>query len=583
VRQKSLGMANHVRYIRRRSNGVYYYERRVPQAVIDQPHQWQTYFDRSSLFRKSLRTKSQVEALDVAKRVHDEFHRLVSAAVRTQVVASSPADNATREVTPELLSKITNSTRERLARPWAQAIVLAENGRADQEYLDEMKTQREWDAESLRPILLELLTLDDPRIPDIANEVDRLVERERLDASPQSNMRALIARAVRDGHIQAQREIDAMLEGKSSAIPPDRLRPGKAIVPKISEVMTDYISRLEKPRTIREAQGALKSFVDVIGDLPLDEITRAEVVRFCRIEGSRAIGGNSPGSIARAVSPETLKKKVGLLRAAINHAIETDQYVGANPAAKIDARRFTKPVRKAVMPSKRPFTVHELQLLLQHPWFTGCESATKTYQPGTYRLKGMHYWVPILAMYTGCRAGELGGLRISEVRIDHQHPHIVIQDNQYRTTKGSYRRNIPLLDVILNHGFGEFVEGIAGAGHDRLFHDWKPPAGQGNVSEAAWSNGSLIRAFNRTVVRHQLRTILNEGVRQEVTFHGFRGAFKTLLGRPEYGLPANYIHEVIGHAKSELDKRYIQEIPLADTYPAMRHCTYDGLVLPLAP
>ncbi len=283
------------------------------------------------------------------------------------------------------------------------------------------------------------------------------------------------------------------------------------------------------------------------------------------------------------MSSSTLKKKLGLLRAAINHAIETDNYAGVNPAARIDAGRFTKPVPKALMPDKRPFTVHELQLLLQHPWFTGCESVSRSHSPGEHRLNGMHFWVPVLAMHTGCRAGELGGLRLSEVRLDHQHPHLVIQDNVYRTTKGSYRRSVPILDVLLDLGFGNFVERIARADHDRLFHDWKAPAGRTEAGATAWSNGSLIRAFNRTVVPQQLGTILAEGARQEVTFHGFRGAFKTLLGRSEYNLPENYKHEVIGHAKSALDKRYIQEIPLEDTYPAMRACAYERLQLPPAP
>jgi hypothetical protein len=159
----------------------------------------------------------------------------------------------------------------------------------------------------------------------------------------------------------------------------------------------------------------------------------------------------------------------------------------------------------------------------------------------------------------------------------------VIQDNIYRTTKGSYRRSIPLVDALLDHGFGEFVERVRKDGHDRLFHDWKAPAGKIDASTTAWSNGSVIRAFNRTVLWQQLSSILTEGARQQVTFHGFRGAFKTLLGRPEYGIPENYKHEVIGHAKTAMDKRYIQEIPLADTYAVMRRCAYNGLVLPAAP
>jgi integrase len=446
-----------------------------------------------------------------------------------------------------------------------------------------MVEKREGDAEQLRAILEDRALSGDPRLPDLEESVDRLIKDERLDAPIGSNVYAFLMRAVREGELRGQRDIDAILSGNSSAIPKERPTSRRPSAPKISEIMNAYVGQLRAPRTIREAKEAGSSFVSVVGDLPLDEISRSEVLEYCKAEGARIVGGKTRGSISRPMSASTLKKKVGLIRAAINHAIQTGAYDDANPAVKIDPRHFTKPVPKSVMPDKRPFSVHELQQLVAHPWFTGCESNTRIHQPGNHRLDGMHYWVPILAIYTGCRAGELGGIRVSEVRLDERHPHIVIKDNQYRTTKGSYRRNVPVLDALIRLGFDKFVRRIEAAGHDRLFHDWKPPAGRIEAGATAWSNASLIRAFNRTVIPQQLGSILAPGVRQEVTFHSFRGAFKTLLGRSEYNIPDNYKHEVIGHAKSALDKRYVQEIPLADTYPAIKACAYDGLVLPPAP
>ena len=50
-----------------------------------------------------------------------------------------------------------------------------------------------------------------------------------------------------------------------------------------------------------------------------------------------------------------------------------------------------------------------------------------------------------------------------------------------------------------------------------------------------------------------------------------------------FGLHPNFINEVIGHAKSELDERYVGSIAIEETYPAMRHCNYVGLVIPPAP
>jgi integrase len=455
-----------------------------------------------------------------------------------------------------------------------------------------MVGQRELDADLIRAIVMPPGTssdlrlrsfLSDPRLTTVAEHANQLIRRERLDAPEGSDAWVLISTAVREGMAAGEHEIDDMLAGRRSAIPPERLGRRESTAPRISKVVADYVNKLTAGRTIREAKGALASFVAVVGDPPLDEITRSDFIRFCEHEGSRTVGGKDPKSVVRPVSPDTLKKKVGLLRSAINRAIQRDPALGPNPAANLDASLFTKPVPRALMPEKRPLDVHELKLILQHPWFTGCASDTNTHEPGDYRLAGAHYWVPILAMYTGCRAGELGGLRLSEIRLEHEHPHIVIQDNEHRTVKGSYRRKVPVLDALLEHGFDRFVERVAQARQDRLFPDWKAPAVRVDASATAWSNGAIIRAFNRTVLPQQLKGILQAGVRQEVTFHGFRGAFKTLLGRQEYGIPTNYKHEIIGHAKDNLDKRYVREIDIADTYMAARHCRYRGLTLPPAP
>jgi len=69
------------------------------------------------------------------------------------------------------------------------------------------------------------------------------------------------------------------------------------------------------------------------------------------------------------------------------------------------------------MPEKRRFNDEELALVFPHPWFSRCQSVTNTFEPGTYRLSGLQFWVPVLALLTSCRAGELGGLMLTEIRL----------------------------------------------------------------------------------------------------------------------------------------------------------------------
>jgi len=113
-------MANHLRYIRRRANGVSYYERRVPKAVRERPDEWRTHFGGKALYRASLRTKSQPEALLAGRSEHERFESRYQAALGQKSALTETGDNTTRPVTPAALDRIRADARERVVRPWAQ-------------------------------------------------------------------------------------------------------------------------------------------------------------------------------------------------------------------------------------------------------------------------------------------------------------------------------------------------------------------------------------------------------------------------------------------------------------------------------
>jgi integrase len=284
------------------------------------------------------------------------------------------------------------------------------------------------------------------------------------------------------------------------------------------------------------------------------------------------------------ISPGTVKKRLGFLRTAINHAIDCDMHIGGNPAAGIPVGKLVKPQDPRVMPKKRPFKVDELNLIFGHPWFGGCLSSERSHEPGEVRLTGAHYWAPIVALFTGCRASELGGLRLSEIHLSGSIPHCDIRDNDYRRTKKGYARVVPLLDGLLELGFAEYVNALRNRGDDRLFPDWKSPKRTGDFKkdDAAWSNASVIRAFNRTVIQHRLGELLPCGARREVTFHSFRGAFKSMISRSRFGVNINVINDVMGHAKLKDDPRYVH-VPIEESHEALHACRWDDLVLPEAP
>lgn len=402
-----------------------------------------------------------------------------------------------------------------------------------------------------------------------------------------------IVLAVKDGCVSARQGIQDLFAGKSLPDQPTSTlinrysRPAaKVASPTLSETVDRYLKEVRvRPQTAQEVRSSLELFGTLIGDKPLAEISRADFIRFIEEVAGKQVGGRSAGSIARPIAKGTVQKRIGGLRTAINHAIEKDRYSGPNPAAGFKISAWVKAPDKTVTPDKRPFKVSELNKVFSHPWFTGCQSAEKIYQRGDFRLTGSHYWAPVAALFTGCRAAELGGLLLNEVRLDDTHPHIHIRPNLYRSTKGDHSRLVPLLDALFELGFREYVEAIRASGSDRLFPDWKAPKQTGDFEKdyARWANSGPVRKFNRHVIDQQLGDVLIAGARREVTFHNFRGAFKSMLGLKRHNVPQNVINEVIGHSKTEMDKRYVHTVPLDETYPAIRDCGWLDLVIPPAP
>ncbi len=568
-------MASTIRHVTKR-DGVYQYQRRVPQEVVDRPAAYEALFGSRPLFRRSLRTKDQAAALIAAHEVEIDFERRLR-----QALGKPLSEVPHRRLTPSFLQAVREEQHGRVTRPYRQHLILREQDITHHDEVERMFDNFEMDAEGIKRTLVELQPTDDPRL-QVAEIADRIIATEEISAPPGSPERSMVIKAVREGLLGGYREIGELMSGMKSVLPTDS-SPRRKRLPKLSEIVAKHVMVVGSRRTKIEIQTALRDFIDHAGDLPIDEITKAQVRSFCDKQGSKIIGGRSRNSIERPMSAENLKKKIGLLRAAINRFGEQAGFEGANPFAGIKVKAFTIPQSTRVMPNKRPFAREELNRVFSYPWFTGCASPKRIHDRGDHRLTGMHYWAPVVALLTGCRAGELGGLMLDEIRLDDKFPHIIIRDNKFRTTKKHYQREIPILDQLLEQGFREFVGRGRAAGQERLFDDWIAPGGATDVDDPAWSNSAVIRSFNQTLIPKALAGLLMPGARRAVTFHSFRGAFKTLLTLQRYNLQQNYVHEVVGHEKFYLDERYIVTIPLEETYPAVRACRYEGLVIPPPP
>ncbi|MEJ2631703.1 MAG: hypothetical protein P8011_18565 [Acidihalobacter sp.] len=117
---------------------------------------------------------------------------------------------------------------------------------------------------------------------------------------------------------------------------------------------------------------------------PIEQIERAEVIAY------------RDALTARPLASKTVSKRINLLCALINTVIDSGKFKGVNPAQKIP-----KPPDDSV--PREPFDYDELQRIFTAPVFRGERPFRRT-------MGETGYWMPILALYQGCRREELGQL-----------------------------------------------------------------------------------------------------------------------------------------------------------------------------
>ena len=170
--------------------------------------------------------------------------------------------------------------------------------------------------------------------------------------------------------------------------------------------------------------------------------------------------------------------------AAVNDYIRKDLSAGIPVGGKDVAGRS----------KRRPFKVSELNSIFQAPIFTGCVDDGRNYAKiGYNKPRRSRYWVPIIALYSGMRMGEILQLRVEHVRQSPMgHSFFFLTDGfgeedgdkdfmamQLKTFNS--RREVPIHPVLIHMGFLDFVDSIKRERAGELFPE-VPSAADGKKS-----------------------------------------------------------------------------------------------------
>lgn len=319
----------------------------------------------------------------------------------------------------------------------------------------------------------------------------------------------------------------------------------------IGEVIQNYRDRHpENEAMLKKLEPALSAWRQLIGTEQASKISGTTVreFAFALAKVPARYRDRFPGMLL----PDAIIANVRRAEPFPTLAVKTirDGYIGplktAFSTAKKDALIPVNPFGDAAVPSvgrsmprRRSFRPHELNMIFQHPIWTGCSSSLARNTPGDLILRDHYFWPALISLFSGMRAGEIADFAITDIKLDHPTPHF---DARGTKTKNAIRL-IPIHPMLIDIGFARYVRDLSKHGHTRLFPFWPKPNGKSR------SCGACQRNFNEHVIDTE------KFDRPKPSFHAFRKTIRTVMERR--GMPEGYRKILLGHSLDGMDQHYL--------------------------
>lgn len=233
-------------------------------------------------------------------------------------------------------------------------------------------------------------------------------------------------------------------------------------------------------------------------------------------------------------------------------------YAAADPFEKVSIQISKSARRQGKRKRRDGFSVDQLQQVFDAPAFTGCKSARQWTEPGTLRIDDTRYWVPLLALYTGARRGELVNLTAGDVfrrgdiwciSIDERFDD---DGNQVATVKTEDSiRVIPVHPELVRLGFIEFAQ-----------------KGGGNLFDP---NGDKFgKWFARLLDSVGLKN-------RRLVFHSFRHSFENAMleGIDDFVMRSKITGREVGHSSAW----YLDPLKAKTMHEKLSRVRFEGLDL----
>lgn len=195
-------------------------------------------------------------------------------------------------------------------------------------------------------------------------------------------------------------------------------------------------------------------------------------------------------------------------------------------AAKVDAGE-----------GRKPYSNDQLQAIFASSLFTGHQSEKTRHKPGSLLIRDGKFWVPLIALYSGLRMGEIIQLLISDIKASQDEiAYFDVSKGEDKSVKTqSSVRRVPIHQVLIDLGL---LDQSKGSG--RLFPDIEKG-----------KDGYYSHNFSKWWGRYARQIGVNT---KDTAFHSFRHNFKDALQASE--TPEYVSKALMGHANNDVHAGY---------------------------
>ena len=300
------------------------------------------------------------------------------------------------------------------------------------------------------------------------------------------------------------------------------------------------------PNTVRTYQARMNAMLQFFGGETLvDRITLkgcreyANVLRLLppsfQLKGYESIQGLTESELkarnhSRKMDVSTQREYLIFVRSVLDYA-EDSQYISKNPMIK----RLIPAKKKNVKKRRVPFTKKDLERIFDKDTFMDWVGD-----------KPSRFYIPIMALYTGCRLEEMANLYTVDVLEIKGLPCIDMNFNNGRRLKNKNAvRSIPLHEVLVKDlKFIDYVDKVRAEGHQRVFPE---------LTKANFKYGHHFSKWFGNYLRQKVKI-----TDRSKTFHSFRHTFTDHL-YSEHLVMESLVEEITGRAgKTQTRLTYTQ-------------------------